>query len=131
MEEFATQQAMVRLTDEKGGFKELWQGTNLKRSLIVIGANVLYPLTGQGKSENLNKLFISSIDTNLIMIAFGSKYGTVFLKEIGGTNPYLLQLINSVIFIVVVLCSMSLVDVIGRRFVKPALPSESRQLSNI
>jgi hypothetical protein len=49
MEEFAAQQAMIRITTEKGGFKEMWQGTNLKRSLIVVGANFCIQITGQGK----------------------------------------------------------------------------------
>jgi hypothetical protein len=54
MEEFAAQQAMTRITTEKGGFKEMWQGTNLKRSLIVIGANFCIQITGQGKFSGMS-----------------------------------------------------------------------------
>jgi MFS transporter, SP family, sugar:H+ symporter len=114
MEEFAAQQAMIRITTEKGVFKEMWQGTNLKRSLIVIGANFCIQITGQGKFSGR---FFPHFDANTMCAAFASKYGTLFLKQVGAVNPFVLQLINSVLFIFAGLCAMYLIDKVGRRSV--------------
>lgn len=84
----------MNITQEKGSFKEVWQGINLKRSLIVIGANISTQIGGQ---------------------AFSSKYGTVFLKDLGGVNPFAWQCINTGVYIVVVLITMYLIDNVGRR----------------
>jgi SP family sugar:H+ symporter-like MFS transporter len=95
MEEFATQVAMINLTThEKGTFKEMLQGTNLKRTLIVVAANFCIQITGQ---------------------SFASKYGAIFLNEIGALDPFSMQCINTAIYIVVTLLSMHLVDRVGRR----------------
>lgn len=85
---------MVSQTQELGKFRELWQGTNLKRSLISIGTNFFAQLTGQ---------------------SFAAKYATVFLKEIGALNPFAMQCINTAIFLVVVIVAMYLLDKTGRR----------------
>ena len=85
---------MISINQEKGTFKELWRGTNLRRTLIIIGANVSAQLTGQ---------------------SFGSKYGVVFLKQIGTVNAFILNIINNLIFIGIVVASMLLLDRLGRR----------------
>jgi MFS transporter, SP family, sugar:H+ symporter len=82
------------ITNDKGSFKEMWQGTNLKRSLIVIGANVSIQISGQG-------LF--------------SKYGTIFLKDLNGPNPFQMFMINTSLQIVFVLVAMYSFDKIGRK----------------
>ncbi|EXJ60157.1 hypothetical protein A1O7_04309 [Cladophialophora yegresii CBS 114405] len=95
MEEYHEQVAMIAvLTQDKGTFKEMWQGTNRKRSLIVIGANISIQISGQG-------LF--------------SKYGTIFLKDLHGPDPFQMFLINTALQIVVVLCAMYMFDRFGRR----------------
>lgn len=38
---------MLDLTVEKGRFVEIFKGTNLKRTLIVVGVNIFLQLTGQ------------------------------------------------------------------------------------
>lgn len=85
---------MISINEEKGTFMELWRGTNLRRTLIIIGANMCAQLTGQ---------------------SFGSKYGVVFLRQIGTVNAFVLNVINNALFIVVVMVAMLLIDRLGRR----------------
>ncbi|KAJ9607528.1 hypothetical protein H2200_007606 [Cladophialophora chaetospira] len=95
MEEYRDQVGMIHaITHDKGTFKEMWQGTNLKRSIIVIGANISIQISGQG-------LF--------------SKYGTIFLGDIHGPDPFQMFLINTSLQIVVVLSAMYLFDKVGRK----------------
>ena len=86
---------MIRsVTHERGTIKEMFQGSNLRRSLIVIGANVSIQISGQG---------------------LVSKYGTVFLKALNGPDPFQMFLINTSLQIVFVLLAMYLFDRIGRK----------------
>ena len=94
MAEYQIQVALVSETHDRGTFKEMWQGVNLKRSLIAIGANLFCQITGQ---------------------SFVSKYATVFLSDVGSLDPLALQCINTAVFIFVVLVAMFLFDKIGRR----------------
>lgn len=87
---------MISINHEGGTFMELWCGTNLKRTLIIIGANVCAQLTGQ---------------------SFSSKYGVIFLKQIGTVDAFVLNIINNALFILVVITSMLLIDRLGRRYV--------------
>ena len=95
-EEFEAQIAMMNVTVEQGGLKELWKGINLKRTLIILGVNFSLQATGQ---------------------SFISKYGTVFLKDIGGVNPFAMSCINAALFICATATSMYLCDMgkIGRK----------------
>lgn len=95
MEEYRDQVGMIaQITNDKGTFKEMWQGTNLKRSLIIIGANISIQISGQG-------LF--------------SKYGTIFLQDLHGPDAFQMFLINTALQIAVVLVAMYLFDRIGRK----------------
>lgn len=94
--EFNEQVAMISINRESGSFMELWRGTNLRRTLIIIGANVCAQLTGQ---------------------SFSSKYGVIFLKQIGTVDAFVLNIINNALFILVVIASMLLIDRLGRRYV--------------
>ncbi|KIX03630.1 uncharacterized protein Z518_07183 [Rhinocladiella mackenziei CBS 650.93] len=94
VEEYQTQVAFVRMNHEKGTFQEMWQGTNLKRSLIVIGANISIQISGQ---------------------SFSSKYGAVFLKDIGAIDPFAMYCISTGLSILVVMFSMYFLDKMGRR----------------
>lgn len=95
MEEFRDQVAMIRsVTYERGTFKEMFQGSNLRRSLIVIGANISIQISGQG---------------------LVSKYGTIFLKDLNGPDPFQMFLINTSLQIVFVLLAMYLFDRVGRK----------------
>jgi MFS transporter, SP family, sugar:H+ symporter len=60
----------------------------------VIGANISAQITGQ---------------------SFGSKYGVIFLKEIGTVDPFVLNVVNNALFILIVAASMLLIDRFGRR----------------
>lgn len=86
---------MIRsVTQERGTLREMFQGTNLRRSLIVIGANISIQVSGQ---------------------ALVSKYGTTFIKDLDGPNPFQLYLINTSLQILFVLLAMYLFDRVGRR----------------
>lgn len=82
------------VTSDKGTFKELWQGTNLRRTLIAIGSNVCVQISGQG---------------------LVSKYGTIFLTDIHGPNPFQMFFISAGLQIVVLLLALSLFDKTGRK----------------
>lgn len=92
--EFQTQVDLVTQTHERGTFNELWKGTDLKRTLIAAGATGWAQLTGE---------------------AFVTKYGTVYLKGVGGVSPFVMQVVNTAIFIVMALVAMAVTDVVGRR----------------
>ncbi|OQV11257.1 hypothetical protein CLAIMM_15118, partial [Cladophialophora immunda] len=98
--EFESQIAQIRqahvLAEEKGTFRDLWRGVNLKRTLIAMGASVCLQSSGQ---------------------AFISKYGPVFLKDVKAVNPFAMTCINSALYIGAVAVSMYLCDrqMLGRR----------------
>ncbi|KAK5047097.1 hypothetical protein LTR84_007040 [Exophiala bonariae] len=83
----------LQLDQDKGSLKEVFYGTNFKRTLIVIGVNIFLQLTGQN---------------------FASVYGTVFIKSIGTVNPFTMTSINTALNIVMVLITQLLTDVTGR-----------------
>lgn len=87
---------------EKGSFKEIWLGTNRTRTLICIGTNVFLQITGQ---------------------TFTSKYGAVFIKDVGALDPFVMKTINSVVIIAAVLLCMYCVDMFGRKQVPDTLYS--------
>jgi len=93
-EEFQTLIASINSSIEKGSFKEIWQGTNRIRTLVCIGTNIFLQITGQ---------------------SFTSKYGAVFIKDIGAIDPFVMKTINSVAIIAAVLSSMYLADITGRK----------------
>ena len=97
MEEYREQVGMINaITHDKGTFKEMWRKNNLKRTLIVIAANISIQISGQG-------LF--------------SKYGTVFLTDLHGPDAFQMFLINTGLQIVVILAALYLFDKIGRKSV--------------
>ncbi|KAI9148952.1 Major facilitator-type transporter ecdD [Paramyrothecium foliicola] len=93
-EEFRHIERNINVVVEKGSFKELFQGTNLKRTVIVVGTNVFLQLTGQN---------------------FASVYGTIFIQSLGTVNPYTMSTVNTAINIVVVFACQYLADKVGRK----------------
>ncbi|CAI6093680.1 unnamed protein product [Clonostachys chloroleuca] len=91
--EFNDMRTALSQNIKKGSPKDLFQGTNRKRTLITIGVNIFLQLTGQN---------------------FSSKYGTVFIQSIGTVNPFVMSCINSAVGIVVVLITQFLSDKTGR-----------------
>lgn len=59
---------------KQGRIVELFQGTNLKRTAIVVGTNLFQQATGQ---------------------TFASQYGTIFLKSLGAINAFSMSTGNS------------------------------------
>lgn len=81
---------------EQGRFIELLQGSNFKRTIIVILVNFFMQASGQ---------------------AFVSQYGTIYVKTLGTINPFGFSLITASINIVVLTCILLWTDIIGRRYV--------------
>ena len=94
LEDYRMQLVSVETAKEKGTFKEMWQGTNLKRSLIVIGVNIFSQISGS---------------------SFVTRYSTIFIKQVGALDPFEVTVINTGLVIVVVLVCMYLTDKAGRR----------------
>lgn len=93
-EELASLQVGLAIEPEKGAFKELFQGVNLKRTAIVIVISFFQQATGQ---------------------AFASQYGAIFIKSLGTINTYNFTIITSCIGTIVCLCSNFFNDKVGRR----------------
>ncbi|RYP91456.1 hypothetical protein DL770_002395 [Monosporascus sp. CRB-9-2] len=91
--ELEEQKASLAMDAEKGNLKEIFSGTNLKRTLIVIGVNVFLQLTGQN---------------------FSTVYGTTFIKSIGTINPFTMNSVNIAVNITMVLVTQLLTDITGR-----------------
>jgi MFS family permease len=79
---------------EQGRFIELFQGKNLKRTLIVIAMNFFQQATGQ---------------------AFSSQYGGVYVRSLKIFNPILFTLMNSIIGSSVIIVALVISDKVGRR----------------
>ncbi|GLI74752.1 hypothetical protein PoHVEF18_003000 [Penicillium ochrochloron] len=92
--ELTSLQVGLAIEPEKGAFKELFQGVNLKRTAIVIVISFFQQATGQ---------------------AFASQYGAIFIKSLGTINIYNFTIITSCIGALVCLCSNFFNDKIGRR----------------
>lgn len=80
---------------DKGSWMELFQGTNLRRTLIAIGVFTFQQFTGQ---------------------AFASQYGPRFYQTVGlGSQAFNYQLISSGCSIIACLIGLMLIDSFGRR----------------
>lgn len=80
---------------EQGHTKELFQGTNLKRTAIVVATNFFQQATGQ---------------------TFASQYGTIFIKSLGTVNPWSMSTGNSAIGLSMLIICLLVADKLGRRY---------------
>ncbi|KEF59268.1 uncharacterized protein A1O9_04112 [Exophiala aquamarina CBS 119918] len=87
-------QYALTLESEKGNYMELFKGVNIKRTAIVLGMNFFQMATGQ---------------------AFISTYGAIFIRGLGGVNPFNMTVIISICNIVVVCVALYFNDRVGRR----------------
>lgn len=79
---------------EQGRTVELFQGTNLKRTAIVMGTNFFQQATGQ---------------------TFASQYGTIFIKSLGTINAFSMSTGNSAIGLFSLIVCLLVADKLGRR----------------
>ncbi|WWD00014.1 hypothetical protein V866_006922 [Kwoniella sp. B9012] len=79
---------------DKGTYTDLFRGTNLRRTLIVMGSNFFLQATGQ---------------------SFASAYGTIFIKSLNTVNPFNMAVTNSALGILACAAAMIMVDKFGRR----------------
>lgn len=75
-------------------YKDLFIGTNLKRTLICVFVNIFQQVTGQ---------------------AFASQYGTIYIKSLGTVNPFKMTIGTSVVSIGFVVICLFLADKVGRK----------------
>lgn len=94
-EELAALQFALRKESEKGKYKEMFQGVNLKRTLIVVLANFFQQATGQ---------------------AFASQYGAIYIKSLGTVDPFNMTLINAGFNGIFIIACLLMVDRVGRRY---------------
>ncbi|KAK0377532.1 hypothetical protein CLIM01_05084 [Colletotrichum limetticola] len=98
-EQIATEMSQIRAgidhEVEKGSFMDMFRGKQVtKRTMSVIGVNFFLQATGS---------------------IFASVYGAIFVKQLGFINPFTVTMITSSINIVMCVCSMILLDNLGRR----------------
>lgn len=87
-------QNVLHSLQSQGSYRDLFRGTNTRRTLIVYIASIFVQFTGQ---------------------AFVSTYGAVFYRSIGVANPFSLTASTSALMTTAVLINMYLLDLIGRR----------------
>lgn len=92
--EFRELEFAMQHETEKGKFTEIFQGLNLKRTLIVVGVNFFQQSTGQ---------------------AFSSQYGGVYVRTLQIFNPILFTLMTSCFTGAVMVVTLLLNDRVGRR----------------
>ncbi|KAJ9154933.1 Hexose transporter HXT13 [Pleurostoma richardsiae] len=93
--EFKQLYAAFLAEHEQGHTVELFKGTNLKRTAIVLGMNFFQQATGQ---------------------TFASQYGTIFIKSLGTVNPFSVSTGNSAIGIFILIVALLTADKLGRRY---------------
>ncbi|RFN43345.1 sugar transporter [Fusarium flagelliforme] len=81
---------------EKADWKEMFKGTNLRRTFIVVGSN----------------FFLTSTGTN-----FANTYGAVFIARMGTINPFTVSLSSSIAVAFLGLCTILVVDKAGRKYI--------------
>ena len=93
-----TIQNEAELAESTGGFsssfRELFRGTNIRRTLVVVMVNFFLQATGQ---------------------AFASQYGALFIKGLGTVNQFTMSMIATGVNCCVSVASMVAVESIGRR----------------
>ncbi|CDH11783.1 related to RGT2-Sensor of high external glucose concentrations [Zygosaccharomyces bailii ISA1307] len=86
--------SLKELESRDGTYLDLLKGTDLKKTLIVIGVNVFQQITGQ---------------------AFASQYGTLYIKSLGTVNAFQMSIVSAVLSIVAVALILALNDKFGRK----------------
>jgi MFS transporter, SP family, sugar:H+ symporter len=93
--EFAMISTMIENTASQGTFADIWKGTNLRRTYIVIGVNFFLQATGH---------------------IFTALYGALFVKSLGTVNPFDITATIAAVNVATSYLSMMLTDRLGRRF---------------
>ncbi|PKY03801.1 general substrate transporter [Aspergillus campestris IBT 28561] len=83
----------IDITTDQGSFREIFRGSHMQRTLIIVGVNIFMQVTGD---------------------SFVSQYGTAFVRTIDTVNPFSMVCIYSAINIFVSLVAMLLSDTVGR-----------------
>ncbi len=95
-EEFDLLQLGIAHEHERGRYIELWQGVNLRRTLITVFSNFFLQATGQ---------------------SFAVSYGAVFVKSLNTVNQFYITLAWTLANILFGIFAMVLVEKTGRRLV--------------
>jgi len=81
---------------KRGSIRDIFRGTNLRRTMIVSGANFFFQATGQ---------------------IFTGIYGAIFVKSLGTVNPFTITVTMAVVNVCTAFLAMILLDRVGRRYV--------------
>ncbi|KAH8691541.1 general substrate transporter [Talaromyces proteolyticus] len=87
-------QESLRAEETEVSWFELFKGTNLRRTMLALSIGNFQQLSG---------------------IAFATNYATIFLTQIGSSNPYLLVLGLNILSLGGAVCGLFVVDWMGRR----------------
>jgi SP family sugar:H+ symporter-like MFS transporter len=93
-EEFASIVQATGQLHQNGSFLDIFKGTNLRRTMIVAGANFFFQATGQ---------------------IFTSIYGAIYVKSLGTVNPFTITVVIAVVNVCTAFLAMALLDRVGRR----------------
>lgn len=95
-EQFRQLQYALEHEQEVGKLKEIFQGINRKRTLLVMAINFFQQATGQ---------------------AFASQYGAVYIKSLGTVNTFDMTVIFACINFISITATLLATDKVGRRSV--------------
>jgi MFS transporter, SP family, sugar:H+ symporter len=86
----------IDMEDEQGSFSEIFHPKQIRRTIVVVGANFFLQANGQN---------------------FTSVYGALFAKSLGTINPFTVTIILAVVNTCTAIGAQVLTDKLGRRCV--------------
>ncbi|KEF58701.1 uncharacterized protein A1O9_06627 [Exophiala aquamarina CBS 119918] len=92
--EFAMILHKIQDSQNQGTLFDIFQGTHLRRTGIVVGSNFFLQATGQ---------------------LFTALYGALFVKSLGTVNPFTITVVIAVVNVCTAFLAMTLFDRLGRR----------------
>lgn len=93
-EEFRDIVQRIEIERQQGSFFDIFRKANLRRTIIVVGANFFLQATGQN---------------------FTSNYGALFAKSLGTINPFSVTVMLGAVNTATAFLAMVLTDKLGRR----------------
>ncbi|KIW18021.1 hypothetical protein PV08_02308 [Exophiala spinifera] len=94
MAELDELETAVAQQPHKGKFMEVFRGTHLRRTMIACMVNFFQQASGQ---------------------SFSSQYGTLFVKGLGGVDPFTINMVNNAMNVIGIVICLLLSDRFGRR----------------
>jgi MFS transporter, SP family, sugar:H+ symporter len=86
--------AGIRRESEKGSFLDIFRSQQIRRTMVVVGANFFMQATGQ---------------------QFTSIYGALFVASLNTINPFIFTVITALVNLCTSVLANTLTDILGRR----------------